>query len=151
MHVNVLWLPFLSSHEMFIVSTAPGSFHEIQKTKQQSPRQKNTMLVALSLELCRWCRRCRIEFLQLQGAHLQIAGKCCLSDSFHQNESFKWMSAKWQAIAQRVCSKVTSSMGKTFAARTLHANRHKSHLLRKSQKNKGSLIEMIRCIKIHKS
>lgn len=72
-----------------------------KKNKQQGPKRKNTMLVALSLELCRWCRRCRIEFLQPQGAHFQIVGQCCLSDSFHQNESFKWISAKWQATARK--------------------------------------------------
>ena len=44
MHVNVLWLPFLPSHEMFIVSTAPGRFHEMQKNKKtnnKAPNEKN--------------------------------------------------------------------------------------------------------------
>jgi len=40
MHVNVLWLPFLPSHEMFIVSTAPGSFHGIQKNQATRPQTK---------------------------------------------------------------------------------------------------------------
>ena len=93
---SFLWLIAWRSHACQCVVVAffakPRNVHCIhgtwkfprdpKKTKQQGPKRKNTMFVALSLELCRWCRRCRIEFLQPQGAHFQIAGKCCWSDSF---------------------------------------------------------------------
>ena len=105
------------SHEMFIVSTAPGSFHEIKKSKLQGPRRKNTMVLLwlLSLELCRWCRRCRIEFLSQKVTKCLKKNRyntsssrrisCCWSDSFHQNASFKWISAKWRAIAKEYATR----------------------------------------------